>query len=47
MFQLLSLNPIILVKSSATISRYDEESDFPEVVSLRDMAGMACHGINY
>jgi hypothetical protein len=28
-------------------SRYDEESVFPEVVSRRDMAGMARRGVNY
>jgi hypothetical protein len=28
-------------------SHYDEESDFPEVVSRRDMAGMAHRRVNY
>jgi hypothetical protein len=40
---LVSLNHIVLVKSSAA----DEENVFLEVVSWRDMAGMAHRGINY
>jgi hypothetical protein len=47
MFPLLSLNHIVLVKSLLLFSCYDEESDFPEVVSQRDMVGMAHCGVNY
>jgi hypothetical protein len=28
-------------------SRYDEKSDFSEVMSRRDMAGMVRHGVSY
>jgi hypothetical protein len=47
MFHYYLLNPIVLVKSSAAVSHYDKKSDFPEVVSWRDMAGMARRGVNY
>jgi hypothetical protein len=38
------LNLIVLVKSFVAFSRYDEKSDFPEVVSRRDMTGMRTVG---
>jgi hypothetical protein len=46
-FLLLSLNPIVLVKSSVAVFSLREESDFPEVMSQRDMAEMVHRGVNY
>jgi hypothetical protein len=46
-FKLLSLNPIILIKSFTVVSRYDKKSNFSKVVSSKDMAEMVCRKINY
>jgi hypothetical protein len=46
-YVMLHYYPIVLVKSYATVFFYDEKGDFPEVVSWRDMVGMARCGVNY
>jgi hypothetical protein len=48
MFLLLSLNPIVLVKVFfCNFLVTTTKVIFPEVVSWREMAGMARRGVNY